>query len=228
MSDLKIAVPGLDYQTELSTTQFVIPAGAGATFSVSNNIATITTNAAHGLTTSPSAGVMPNYFIKMGGSTSGLTGTGILVGNVFRILSIPSTTTFTIYTTVTAATVTSTTFIPVFYPTFQAALLSAYAYYNPNLSGSSSTTPAYWSGIPYPQYGSVQCSNQVFGANCNAYYNPDNLGQPLDQSTGNTPSTAPTVRKMLAASSQGQLRYGPQDYIAADGTTSTSYLSIVE
>jgi hypothetical protein len=67
----------------------------------------------------------------------------------------------------------------------------------------------------------------VFGANCNAYYNPDNLGQPLDQSTGNTPSTAPTFRKMLAASSSGQLRYGPQDYIAADGTTATSYLSIV-
>lgn len=212
MSDLKIAVGGLDYFTEQQTTQFVIPAGAGATFSASNNIATITFNAAHGLTFTPSAGTMPNYFIKFGGSTSGLTGTGVLVGNVFRILSIPSTTSITIYTTITAATVTSLTGIPVFYPVFQSALLSGQA----NLP--SNTT------IPY--LGTVQCVNYTFGANCNAYYNSDNAGFPLDATTGNTPATAPTSRKMGAASGQGQLRFGPYDYIAADGTTATSYISI--
>ena len=214
MSDLKIAVGGLDYVTEQSTTQFVIPAGAGATFSASNNIATITFNAAHGLTFSPSSGTLPNYYIKFGGSTSGLTGTGVLVGNVFRILSIPSTTSITIYTTVTAATVTSLTGIPVFYPVFQSALLSSVA----NL-------PA---GTTIPYLGTAQLVNYTFGANCNAYYNPDNTGAPLDATTGNTPSTAPTMRKMGAASAGGQLRFGPYDYIAADGTTATSYISICE
>jgi hypothetical protein len=213
MSDLKIAVGGLDYFTEQSTTQYVIPAGAGATFSASNNIATITFNAAHGLTFTPTAGTLPNYFIKFGGSTSGLSGTGILVGNVFRILSIPSTTSITIYTTITAATVTSLTGIPVFYPVFQSALLSGVA----NLPSSNT--------IPY--YGTTQCVNMTLGANCNAYYNPDNAGVPLDATTGSTPSTAPTVRKMLSASSGGQLRFGPYDYLAADGTTATSYMSIV-
>lgn len=213
MSDLKIAVGGLDYFTEQSTTQYVIPAGAGATFSASNNIATITFNAAHGLTFSPSSNVLPNYFITFGGSTSGLSGTGVLVGNTFRILSIPSTTSITIYTTITAATITSMTGIPVFYPVFQSALLSSVA----NLP--SATT------VPY--YGTAQCVNLTLGANCNAYYSPGNNNVPLDATTGNTPSTAPTLRTMLAASTGGQMRFGPYDSIWANGTTATSYLSIV-
>ena len=182
MSDLKIAVGGLDYVTEQSTTQFVIPAGAGATFSASNNIATITFNAAHGLTFSPSSGTLPNYYIKFGGSTSGLTGTGVLVGNVFRILSIPSTTSITIYTTVTAATVTSLTGIPVFYPVFQSALLSSQA----NLP----------SGNTIPYFGTAQCVNLTLGANCVAQYNPSNNNPPLDATTGATPAVAPTMRTM--------------------------------
>jgi len=214
MSDLKIAVGGLDYLTEQSTAQFVIPAGAGATFAVTNNIATITTNAAHGLTFSPAANVLPNYFVTFGGSTSGLTGTGILVGNTFRILSIPTTTTFTIYTTITAATVTSMTVIPVFYPQFISALLST----NANLP----------TGNPYPQFGTAQCVNMTLGANCVAQYNPSNNNVPLDATTGNTPGTAPTMRTMAAASTGAQLRFGPYDYIAASGTTATSYFSVVE
>ena len=217
MSDLKIAVGGLDYLTEQSTTQFVIPAGAGATFSVSNNIATFTTNAAHGLTQSFSAGVLPNYFVTFGGSTSGLTGTGILVGNTFRILSIPTTTSFTFYTTITAATVTSTTVIPVFYPQFIASLLS-----------SSANFPLPTGAAGYPQYGSAQCVNMTLGANCVAQYNPSNNNVPLDATTGNTPGTAPTMRTMAAASTGAQLRFGPYDYIAASGTTATSYFSVVE
>ena len=224
MSDLKIAVGGLDYFPEQSTTQFVIPAGAGATFSAANNIATITFNAAHGLTFNPSANVLPNYFIKFGGSTSGLTGTGILVGNVFRILSIPSTTSITIYTTITAATVTSLTGIPVFYPVFQTALLSGAA----TGTLASGTSGSFATSGGYPYYGTTQCVNATFGANCVASYNPDNTGVPLDASTGSTPATAPTVRTMLAASASGQLRFGPYDYIAASGTTATSYISIVQ
>src|SRR5579862_9740710 len=111
MGLLRLPTPGFDYQPQLTITQFVIPAGAGATFSNANSanvgqggVCTITTNAAHGLTLNPSAGVPPNYFVGFGGSTSALTGTGILVGNIFRILSIPSTTTFTIWSTVSTAT----------------------------------------------------------------------------------------------------------------------------
>jgi hypothetical protein len=213
MSDLKIAVPGLDYFAEQTITQFAIPAGAGATFAVANNVATITTNAAHGLTFSPSANVPPNYFIQPATSSSGLTGTGILVGNFFRILSIPTTTTFTIYTTITAATVTATTFNPVFFPTFLAALLSSIA-----------LQPA----GPFPYYGPVQCCNLTLAANLVAQYNPDNTCYPQDASTGNTLGTAPTMRTLLAASASGQLRFGPQDVLLASGTTATSRFSIVE
>lgn len=213
MSDLKIAVGGLDYLAELSTTQFVIPAGAGATFAVSNNVATITTNAAHGLTFSPAAGTLANYFIQPATSSSGLTGTGILVGNFFRILSIPSTTTFTIYTTITAATVTATTFNPIFFPTFQAALITLIA-----------LQPA----GAFPYYGTAQVVNCTFAANVVAQYNPDNTCYPQDATTGNTLGTAPTMRTLLAASTSGQLRFGPQDVINANGTTATSRISIVE
>ena len=214
MTDLKIAVTSEDYFPEQSTAQFAIPAGAGATFAVANNVATITTNAAHGLTFSPSANVLPNFFIQPATSTSGLTGTGILVGNVFRILSIPSTTTFTIYTTVTAATVTATTFNCVWFPGFIAALLSGIA----NLP----------SGNPIPQFGSVQCCNLTLAANVVAQYNPDNTMYGQDPSTGNTLGTAPTMRTLLAASGSGQMRFGPQDILVGSGTTATSRLSIVE
>ena len=219
MADLKIAVPGVDYYAEQSTTQFAIPAGAGATFSASGNIATITTNAAHGLTFSPSANVLPNFFIQPATSSSGLSGTGILVGNVFRILSIPTTTTFTIWTTVTAATVTATTFNPVFFPVFIAANLSGIA----NLPSQN----------PWPWFGSAQCVNLTLGANVVAQYNPDNTMYPQDPSTnlqngvGTTLGTAPTMRTLLAASSGGQLRFGPQDILLASGTTATSRVSIV-
>src|SRR5258708_4766484 len=99
MGLLRLPTPGFDLQSQLTTAQFVIAAGAGATFAAANNIMTITFNAAHGLTLNPTAPAMPNYFITFGGSTSGLTGTGVLVGNIFRILTIPSTTAITIYGT---------------------------------------------------------------------------------------------------------------------------------
>jgi hypothetical protein len=213
MADLKISVPGLEYFPEQSTAQFVIPAGAGATFAAANNIATITTNAAHGLTFTPAANTLPNYFVQFQTAATVTGGTGILLGNIFRILAIPSATTFQIYTTVTAATITATTFWPIFFPVFQSSLLSA-----------QSLLP---SANPYPLFGSSQLVNCTFGANCSAFYNPDNTLIPLDASTGVTPSVAPVNRTLLGPSTSGQLRFGPQDFIAGSGTTATSRISIL-
>jgi hypothetical protein len=213
MADLKIAVPGLDYVSELTTTQFVIPAGASGAFAVSNNIATITTNAAHGLTYSPAAGTLANYFIQFATAATGITGVGVLLNNFFRILSIPTTTTFTIYTTVTAATLTSTTWNCVFMGTLQTSLL---------------TTIALQPAGAYPLLGTVQELNCTFGANLLAQYNPDNTMTAQDPTTGATLATAPTMRTLLAASSSGQIRLGPQDILIASGTTATSRVSIIE
>ena len=224
MSDLKIAVGGADYFTEQSTTQVPV-AMTGVTTTSTNNIMTITTGSAHGLTFSPAAGTMPNYFVKFGGSGySAIAGTGVLLGNVFRILSIPSTTTFTIYTTITSVTTTtSSTVIPVFYPVLQQALLSGAA----TGTLASGSTGSFASAGGYPYFGTVQCANLTTGANANVLYNPDNAGVPLDATTGNTPATAPTMRTLLAVSTNGQLRLGPYDYIAASGSSGTTYVSIV-
>jgi len=224
MSDLKIAVPGLDYVTEQSTTQVPIAySGNNFTVAFSNNICTVTTTSAHGLTFSPSAGTLPNFFVTFSGA-SGFSGTGTLNGPVFAILSIPSTTTFTFYTTVTAATVTSASIVPVFIPAFQASLLSGAAQWWWSNSTTSTISPQ------FPLYGSVQCVNLTTGANCLARYNPDNTNviQVPGPSTQYTLSTTPTFRTMLAASSAGQLRFGPQDILIASGSAGTTYLSIVE
>lgn len=218
MSDLKLSTTGLDLQSELAISQFVIPAGAGATFSASNNIGTITFNAAHGLTLSPAAGVPPNYFITFGGSTSGITGTGVLVGNIFRILSIPSTTAITIYTTITAATVTSLTGIPVFFSPFTAGGGGPYG---------PVQTPATAGTYPLPNLS----TNMVYAklaANCAIRYNPDQTALILDATTGNTPAVAPTWRDVIAASGSGMVMCSaPWTAIWANGTTATSNVSVL-
>jgi hypothetical protein len=237
MSDLKIAVGGTDYLTELSTTQIAIAnatnaftlatvsAGTVGTTGITGYIATLTFASAHGLTFSPSAGTLGNYFIKFASATV-TGGTGVLSGNVFRILTIPSTTTLTFFTTVSAATFSGASVIPVFYPLFQAALLSGTAQFYWNNAATAVVTPQ------YPYYGSVQCANLTIGTNTAVYYNPDNTGVPLDPTTGLTPASAPTVRTLLAAGTAagGQFRFGPYDYIAQTGTnaTQTAYVSIVE
>lgn len=227
MSDLRLPTPGLDLQTELSITQFVIPAGGGATFSASGNVCTFTTNAAHGLTLAPSAGVPPNYFVTFGGSTSGISGNGILIGNIFRILSIPSTTTFTFYSTITAATVTSTTVIPVFFPSFTAASGSGFAG-GPTQTVSSVVTPY---PLPNLEGAGVFCRN---GANCAYRVNVDQKAVILDALStasltgGYTPSTAPTWRDQVAASANGYVFAAPPwGAIWANGTTATSTYSVV-
>lgn len=225
MSESKLPVIGLDALPELQTTQVPVPAGAGATFSASNNIATITTNAAHGLTFTPAAGVMPNFFIQFATAVSGQSGTGTLLNNIFRILSIPSTTTFTIYTTVTAATVTATTFVPIFVPAMFATFNSQYG--NPNAPGTN---------LPFPQVQGALC-NFTLGANCTLQYAPlnpagvagtTNLFLDGSNQPNGTPAAAPTFRNLAAASTNGQVWVNPPyAFIAASGTAGTSSVSVL-
>ena len=179
MSDLKIALAGSAYQLEVSTAQFAILASANAwTFAqvASTNIATITTTNPHGLTPIYTAGTLPNFFVTFQGNITAQTGVGTIIGNTFRILSVPSTTTFTIYTTVTAATAATTAgIVPVFIPVYTPFLGSAF------VNGPTFGTPA----VQYP-YGipaSANC-NFTLGANCVVNYYPDNTGLLLDQTTG--------------------------------------------
>lgn len=225
MALLRLSTPGFDYQSQLTITQFVIPAGAGATFAASNGIATITTNAAHGLTLNPSAGVPPNYFVTFGGSTSALTGTGILVGNIFRILAIPSTTTFQIYTSITAATVTALTVIPVFFPSFTASPGSLYSGPQPSMTVSGVTTQ-----YPPPNLESAMVYAQQ-AANCAIRINSDNtFSFPLDQLStpaAGTPSTAPVWTTVLGTASGVVPMMGNTSCIWASGTTATSTYSVL-
>lgn len=230
MSILRLPYTGLDLQTEQTITQYVIAAGGGATFSNANatvsggGVCTFTTNAAHGLTLNPSANVPPNYFVTFGGSWTAGTGTGVLIGNIFRILSIPSTTTFTFWSTITTATVTSTTVIPVFFPNLLAGNVSSWA------GGPTQTVSSVTTTYPPPQLeaATVFCH---LGANCVVEYNPDNTALLLDpQSTpaAGTPGTAPTYRTLIAASGSGPFwAVAPTCGIFASGTTATSYFSVV-
>lgn len=218
-----IPLAGLQPAPEQTTTQFVIPTGS-ATFSATNNVATITFGATHGLTMTPAGVALPNYYISFGGSTSGLSGTGILVGNYFRILSIPSTTAITIYTTITAATVTSMTGIPVFFPSFGVGSLNIGG--QPTQTISSVVTPE-----PFPILAGCQFMVTT-GANCQVLYNPSGTMIPLDPTTttqlGGTPSTAPTMRVALPVSSQGQMEGAyPWMALVANGSTATTYLSVL-
>src|ERR1700742_3226726 len=97
MSDQKLVVPGITFQPELACTQVPVPAGAGATWVNNNGFVTVTTNAAHGLTLTPAAGVPGNYFIQPATAFTVNSGNGVGLNQIFRILSIPSATTFTVY-----------------------------------------------------------------------------------------------------------------------------------
>lgn len=224
--DTRLPTAGLDLQSELTITQFVIPLGAGATYAMANNIATFTFNAAHGLTLSPAAGVPPNYFITFGGTATTLTGTGQLVGNIFRILTIPSTTAITFYCTILTATVTATTGIPVFFPPYTAGIGSAFQNGPSQVIATAGT-------YPLPNLGGA-VSNCVLGANVAARYNPDQTAIILDGYTtpglpgGTTPVTAPTWRDISAVSTNAQI-WGAPPWFAlwANGSTATSRVSVV-
>jgi hypothetical protein len=235
MSILRLPTPGLDLQSKLSISQFTIPAGAGATFANANSanvgqggVCTFTTNAAHGLTLNPAAGVPPNYFVTFGGSTSSITGNGVLINNVFRILSIPSTTTFTFWSTISTATVTSTTVIPVFFPPFTASAGSGFAG-GPTQTISTVVTP-------FPPAALAGASVYIVpGANSNTVIDQGQIAVILDalstasQPGGNTPSTAPTWSVFVPASgaSDNPWLAPPWGAIFANGTTATTTVSVV-
>lgn len=216
-------------KSEVITAQFVIPAGGGATFSNANSatvsaggVCTFTSNAAHGLTMNPAAGTMPNYFVTFGASSSAMTGTGVLVGNIFRILTIPSTTTFTFWSTISTATVTSTTVIPIFFPNMLAGVST-------NIGNEpTQTISAVVTKFAAPQLTQATIyANQA--ANCAVRYNAIGSAIALDQTTGVTPATAPTWRDLIAASTTG-MAIGAYPYLAiwANGTTATSQYSVLD
>jgi hypothetical protein len=225
MSDLKIAVPGEVFQTEVTCSQVPIAVGAG-TFAVSNNIATITFAAAHGLTFTPAAGIAPNFFCTFSGATA-QTGVGTLNGPIFRILAIPSATTIQIYTTITAATVTAATCIPVFIPTFFPTVGSVFAG-GPLAAGVTVQGPLQATGN----------INYLMGPNCTVQYNPDNTSLIQDGAVlnagsttpGQTLATAPVYRISGAVSTGGQqwIDGGAGIAIFASGSAGTSHWSVIE
>lgn len=215
MSDVRIPVPGSEFQTELSTTQVPIASGAGS-IAVTNNIATVTFAAAHGLTMTPAAGTLPNYFIQFSGIT-GQTGVGTLNGPIFRILAIPSTTTIQIYTTVTAGVFTAGTATPVFIVPFIGQQVSSFVN-GPTMLGV---------GVP-PALVAAGMVNVSLGANCTVQYNPDNTSVIQDPTVPTTLAAAPTYRNLVAASSQAQ-QWLMHAAIAlfASGTSGTSRVSVI-
>jgi hypothetical protein len=226
MSELRLPMAGLDFFPEQTVTQFAIPAGAGATFAAANNIGTITFNAAHGLTLQPAANVPPNYFLTFGGAITVTGGTGTLIGNIFRILSIPSATSITIYTTITAATITSLTGIPVFYPWLLPAQQSGF------LNGPTQTIAGTVTPFPPPYMQGAMC-NFAQGPNCAVRYNPDRTAVILDGAStpalGGTPAAAPVWRDLGAASTNNQIWIcAPQIAIWANGTAGSSFFSQIQ
>jgi hypothetical protein len=237
MGEIKMPALGIEFLQEAQTAQIAIVQTTNAmTWAFANNIGTATFAAVHGITSAYTAGsgatpsTLPNYYFLLGGTAmTGLTGTGILQGPIFRILSIPSTTTLTFYTTVTAATSgASTTFQPVFLP--------------PNIplpaSGPYTGGPTLLGVIqPAPFFYGASC-NIVTGANCTVQYSPSNwAGSTIlpqlvyDSTTGNTPSTAPTVRTLLPVSSAGQFNMmtpGTAFLAASTVNAGTTFVSVLE
>lgn len=217
MPDQKIPVQGLNFQSELSTTQVPIALGAGGAFAVANNIATITFNAAHGLTLTPAAGTLANYFIQFN-TVSAQTGVGTLNGPIFRILSIPTTTTITIYTTVTAATMTAANAVPVFIVPFIGQNVSGFV--NGPIMTATQVAPAW--------VGAGQC-NLSLGANCTVQYNPDNTSVIQDPTVATTLAATPTYRTLMAASTSGQVWMTDVGIaLFASGGAGTSRVSVIE
>jgi hypothetical protein len=215
---MKIGLPGgADFiQPELSTTQVPVASGAGS-FANAGNIGTVTTAGAHGLTATPAAGVMPNFFVQFTGFTA-QTGQGTLNGPIFRILAIPTTTTIQIYTTVLTATFTAGTIIPVFLPPFTAIIGSTFVNFLNNLG----------TNVPgaLVQSSEVNCA---FGPNCTVQYDPTNTSIIYDGTTGPTPAASPTLRTLVAASGSAQLWLNPPQFaVFASGGAGTSRVSVIE
>lgn len=213
--DGKLTVPGLNFLSEISTTQVPVASGAG-TITFANNIATVTFAAAHGLTLTPAAGTAPNYFGTFTGVT-GITGTGTLNGPIFRILAIPSATTIQIYTTVTAAVFTAGTFVPIFLIPGIAQIGSSFVN-GPTMTGVAVAPALVTAGV----------ANVITGANCVVQYYPANDSFINDPSSGNTQNAQAATRTLVPVSSQGQVWFdGPTTVIAASGGAGTTRWSVI-
>lgn len=219
MSILKIGLPGgADFlQPELSTTAVPIASGAGSC-AFSNNICTMTFAGVHSLTASPSAGVLPNFFIQFSGATA-QSGIGTINGPIFRLLAIPSTTTIQFYTTVTAATWTAGSAIPVFFSPFTAIVGSTFVNFLNNLGTNVAGALVQSSAVKV-----------LLGANCTVQYNADNTAIICDGTTGNTPAAAPVYRISVAVSTGDDLVYmnPPATGLFASGGAGTSRVSVIE
>lgn len=215
MSLLDLPGLGNDFQSQLTTTQVPVVLGASGTYAVANNIATLTFTSAHGLTFSPAAGTMPNYFCTFSGA-SAQTG-GVLNSNVFRILSIPSTTTITIYSTLSAATVTGASLIPLFSLPFTSQLGSTWA----GMGGGFLADVT--GGSAWAQLG----PNASWKINTDSPSTAIILDQFTTPSTG-TPATAPTWADAVSASTKGFVLGGaPQAWLWAGGTAGTTTVSVL-
>ena len=215
--ELKIAVPGQVYLGELSTAQVPVASGAG-TIVVASNIATFTTAAAHGLTLTPAAGTAPNYFVTFTGVT-GITGVGTFNGPVFRVLTIPTTTTLTVFTTITAGVFTAGTIVPIFIPT-GAPLPNSIWLGGPLMTGVA---------VP-PNFQESCTANVTTGANAVVQYNPDNTSIIQDSTSGPTLAVTPVFRTLQAVSAQGQIWFDgvAGTFVAANGGAGTTRWSVVE
>lgn len=227
MSNLRLPIPGTDLQAAITISSVAVAAGASGTFANSGNICTLTTTAAHGLTLNPAAGTAPNYYVTFSG-VSAQTGVGTLNSNIFRILSIPSTTTFTIFSTVTAATVTGATVIPVFYPPFISSTTSFYA------GGPTQTISSVVTTFPPAQLEAALFFS-LLAANCTvqgALGSGGALGQAailLDGLTTpptGTPGTAPTWTSLQAVSTNA-LMWATAPNLAVWASTTNAGNSVV-
>ena len=243
MGDIKLPVPGIEFLQEVQTTQIAIINSTNAmTLTFANNICTLTFASAHGITNAFTAGTgstpstLPNYYFNFGGSAfTGVTGTGTLTGPIFRILTIPSATTLTFYTTVTAATTAAgTQFQPVFLlPNIPLPASGPYTG-GPTLSGTAQPPP--WA---------YACTaNLLTGANCTVQYAPGNwAGSTVTPSivydstsgppyvTASTPTTAPTYRTLVPVSTAAQLSLmgtGVAFIVSSTTNAGTTYASVVE
>jgi len=234
-----------DYQTfgTISTLSRVCAASSGFT-SLGSNLAKITCSAAHGFSFSPTSPELPVAFVKLAGTITGQTGTGTLVNNVFRIvalgtgsnsITVGGTTTnlantdIVIYTTVTAATVgTSTNVYPCYFPYYIAASLTTTA--SPNVYNSVSTT--------YTPFNASQGSCMIAltsaggggSGNVGVFYNIDNSNVINDSTTGNTLSTAPNQNGYVQPNVLlGRSSFGPSDYLIVinNNSTNSEFVSVV-
>lgn len=217
MSDIKIGVPGLEFQTELTITQVPVASGAGSV-AIANGIATFTFAGAHGLTLTPAAGVPANYFVAFTG-VAGMTGSGTFNGPVFRVLAIPSTTTLQVYAGgITAATFAAGTCVPVF--VFPFTGMSGTFLNGPTMLGVGVAPPIVASGL----------INAILGANCTVQYNPDNTSIIIDPTVGFVPAVAPTYRISETVSSAAGNVYlsGVASALFASGGAGTTRVSVIQ